>query len=163
MPPVPVSSQQRATAEQDASDFDPKLTLSWPGIPTESRRRLDAGTAHETTIYSATYSQTDPATVFEASVYQISEQDLRASNPQELLAGHMTSDDDKELSRKPILHGPQKYPAFDVTLNSGESYFRRITVMAGRRLYSVNVGSVKKERLSALDVTKFLDSFRVQE
>ena len=44
------SSENTPFTEEDAPDFDPKLTLEWPGTPEESRRRINAGMADETTI-----------------------------------------------------------------------------------------------------------------
>ncbi len=149
--------------EEDTPDFDPKLILTWPGKPEESRKRIDAGLDYETTIYNATFSQSDPVTVFGASVYLISEKDLRESDPQEMLAGHMTSDSDEELTRQKIEHGPNKYPGYDVTAKSGTGFLRRVTVMVGRRLYSVEVLSLNQERLNAEDVAKFFESFAIKD
>ena len=149
--------------EEEAPHFDPKLTLAWPGVPQESRRRIDAGTADETTIYSGFYTQTGPVTAFSASVYEFAEEHMRASDPLEMLAGHGTSDSDEELSRKKIEHGRQKHPGFDVTAKSGDSFIRRrVTVLVGRRIYTVEVLSTK-ERLAAEDVGKFFESFAVNE
>ena len=151
--------------EEDAPDFDPKLTLEWPGTPEESRRRINTGMADETTIYSATFFQTETGTltIFGASVYQFTEKDLQGSDPKEMLARHGTSGDEIALSRKQIEHGPNKYPGYDVTAKSGTSFLRRVTVMFGRRLYSVEVLSLKQERLNAEDVTKFFESFAVKD
>lgn len=157
------SSENTPFTEEDAPDFDPKLTLAWPGTPEESRKRIDAGLAYETTIYSATLTLSEPVTVFGASVYLISEKDLHESDPQELLAGHMTSDTDEELTRQKIEHGPNKYPGYDVTAKSGTGFLRRVTVMFGRMLYSIEVLSLKQERLIAADVVKFFESFAVKE
>ena len=96
------------SAEEDAPDFDPKLTLEWPGTPEESRRRINAGMADETTIYNATFSQTGPVPIFAATVHQFSEKDLQGADPKEMLASHGTSGDEIELTRKPIKHGPNK-------------------------------------------------------
>lgn len=159
----PRPTDASAVNEQPAPDFDPKLTLEWPGVPEESRKCIDAGLDYETTIYNATYSQSDPATVFGASVYLISEKDLRESDPQEMLAGHMTSDSDEELTRQKIEHGPNKNPGYDVTAKSGTGFLRRVTVMVGRRLYSVEVLSLNQERLNAEDVVKFFKSFAIKD
>ena len=50
-----------------------------------------------------------------------------------------------------------------MTAKSGDSFVRRVTVLVGRRLYTVEVGSFKQERLNAEDVTKFFESFAVKD
>ncbi|MBC7819653.1 MAG: hypothetical protein IAG10_22455 [Planctomycetaceae bacterium] len=149
--------------EEAAPDFDPKLTLVWPGTPEESRRRINAGQAHETTIYSASLTQLGPVTIFSASVYEFSAEDLQGSDPKEMLASHGTTGDEVELTRKEIEHGPNKHLGFDVTAKDDGSFLRRVNVMVGRRIYSVNVVSLKQERLNAEDVAKFFESFAIKE
>lgn len=151
--------------EEDAPDFDPKLTLEWPGTPEESRRRTNAGMADETMIYSATLFQTEtgPVTIFSANVYEFSEKDLRGSDSKELLASHLTSGDEVELTHKDIEHGPNKHPGLDVTAKDDGGFLRRLNVMVGRRIYSVQVTSLKQERLTADDVLKFFESFAIKE
>lgn len=149
--------------EQDAPEFDPRLTLEWPGTPEESRRRINAGMADETTTYRATFRQTGPVTIFEATVHQFSEKDLQGTAAKEMLVGHGTGSDVIELTRKQIEHGPNKYPGFDVTAKDDGSFDRRVNILAGRRLYSVRVVSVRQERLNAQDVTKFFESFAINE
>ncbi len=151
--------------EEAAPDFDPKLTLEWPGTPEESRRRINAGMADETTIYHATLSQTEtvPIIIFEASVYQFTEKDLQGSDPKELLVGHLTSGDAIELTRKQIEHGPNKLQGFDVTAKEEGGFRRRVNVLTGTRIYSVEVLSSQKERLNADDVAKFFESFAIKE
>ena len=151
------------TTETEAPNFDPKLTLVWPGTPQESRRRIAAGSADETTIYSATFTQMGPITTFSASVYLLSDRDLQESDPRELLARHMTGPEDEELTGQQIEHGPNKYPGYEVTAKSGNLFVRRVNVMAGRRLYSVAVASLKQERLNAEDVARFFGTFAVQD
>ena len=119
-PAVSVSDSADAglpgSVAEDAPDFDPKLTLTWPGTPEESRRRINAGMADETTIYHATLLQSGPGpvTIFEASVYQFTEKDLLGSDPKEMLVGHLASGDEIELTRRQIEHGPNKLLGFDV-------------------------------------------------
>lgn len=149
--------------EQEAPDFDPKLTLEWPGTPQESRRRINAGMADETTIYSATFSQTGPVTIFDASVYQFTEKDLQGTDPKEMLASHGAVSDETELTRKQIEHGPNGRLGFDMTATSGDGFVRRVNVLAGTRIYSIQVVSLKQERLNAEDVAKFFGSFAVKE
>jgi hypothetical protein len=163
--PSAQSLENTPFTEEDAPDFDPKLTLDWPGTPKESRRRINAGMADETTIYSATLWQTEtvPLTIFGASVYQFTEKDLQGSDPKEMLASHGASGDEIELNRQQIEHGPNKLLGFDVTAKHDGGFVRRINVMVGRRIYSVNVVSLKQERLNAEDVTKFFESFAVQD
>ena len=51
-PPADSGKTAHSFTEQDAPDLDPKLMpLVWRGTPEESRRRIEAGTADETTIY----------------------------------------------------------------------------------------------------------------
>jgi hypothetical protein len=161
--PLADSTENTPFTEEDAPDFDPKLTLEWPGTPEENRRRINAGLPDETTIYSATFSQTGPVTIFGASVYQFTEQDLQGSDPKEMLASHGTSGNEIELTRKQIEHGPNKYLGFDVTAKDDGGFFRRVNIRAGTRIYSVQVVSLKQERLNAEDVAKFFESFAVKE
>lgn len=158
-----VSSENTPLTEEEAPDFDPKLTLIWPGPPRESRRRIDAGSAHETTSYSATFSQTGPIIMFEASVSLMSEKDLQDSDPKELLASQGTWDEHQELTCKQIEFGPNKYLGFEVAGKVGDTFVRRLNVLAGRRLYALEVVSFKQERLNAEDVVKFFESFAVKE
>jgi len=162
-PPALTPDEANSFTEQPAPDFDPKLTLEWPGTPEESRRRIDAGQAHETTIYSASVTQVGPVTIFSASVYELSAEDLQGSDPKEMLASHGTTGDEVELTRKEIEHGPNKHLGFDVTAKDAGSFLRRVNVMVGRRIYSVTVGSLTQERLNAEDVAKFFESFQVKE
>ena len=73
--PPALAADNTPFTEEDAPHFDPKLTLEWPGTPEEIRRRINAGMADETTIYSATFFQTETGTlaIFGASVYQFTE------------------------------------------------------------------------------------------
>ena len=84
-PPGDVSSFN----EQPAPDFDPRLTLAWPGTPEESRRRIDPGTDRETTIYRASFNQDLPLTSFGATVYEFTEKDLQGGDPKEWLPRHL--------------------------------------------------------------------------
>lgn len=165
--PVPAVAADNAIpfTEETAPDFDPKLTLVWPGTPEESRRRINAGKADETTIYGATLMQTQsvPVTIFSANVYELSESDLQGSDPKELLASHLTSGDEVELTRKEIEHGPNKHPGLDVTSKEADSFLRRVNVMVGRRIYSVQVISLMQERLAAADVLRFFESFAIKD
>lgn len=162
-PPSAASDKTNPPTETEAPNFDPKLTLVWPGTPQESRRRINAGSADEATIYSATFSQMGPITTFSARVDLLSEKDLRDSDPKTLVARHMTDAEDEELTGQQIEHGPNKYPGYEMTAKSANLFVRRVNVMAGRRLYSVEVGTVKLERLDADDVAKFFESFAVQD
>ncbi len=47
---VPKDATPHTFTQQPAPDFDPRLTLEWPGTPEESRQRINAGQADETTI-----------------------------------------------------------------------------------------------------------------
>lgn len=164
--PSAESSNNTTFTEEAAPDFDPKLILEWPGTPEESRRRINAGMADETTIYSATLWQTEtvPLTIFGATVYQFTEKDLQdAGDPKEMLASHMMSDEDEELTRQQIEHGPNKLLGFDVIVKEEGGFRRRVNVLAGTRIYSVQVVSGKQERLNAEDVAKFFESFAVKE
>jgi hypothetical protein len=149
--------------EQPAPDFDPKLTLDWPGPPEERRRRIDAGTDRETTIYRATFTQFDPVTMFSATVYEFTEKDLQGDDPQEMLASHLGGGNTVELTRRQIEHGPHKYLGFDMTARDENLFIRRINVLAGRRIYTVEVASLRQERLNADDVAKFFASFAIQD
>jgi hypothetical protein len=157
------SSANTPFTEEDAPDFDPKLTLEWPGTPEESRRRINAGMADETTIYSATFSQTGPVTIFAATVHQFSEKDLQGSDPKEMLASHGTSGGEIELTRQQLEHGPNKLMGFDMTAKEEGGFRRRVNILDGTRIYSIQVVSLKQERLNAKDVTKFFESFAVKE
>ncbi|MDZ4686110.1 MAG: hypothetical protein SH850_13665 [Planctomycetaceae bacterium] len=159
------SSKNTPFTEEDTPDFDPKLTLEWPGTPFESRRRINAGMADETTIYSATFFQTETGTltIFGASVYQLTEKDLQGSDPKEMLASHGTrSGDEIELTRQQIEHGPKRLLGFDMTAKEDGGFRRRVNILAGTRIYSVHVVSGQKEQLDAEDVTKFFESFAIQ-
>ena len=151
--------------EEAAPDFDPKLTLVWPGTPEESRRRINAGQADETTIYSASHWQIQTAAVniFSATVYEFSEKDLQGFDPKELLAHHGTSGDEVELTRKEIEHGRNKHLGLDLTSKDDGGFYRRVSVMVGRRIYSVKFTSAKQEGLTADDVRKFFESFAIKE
>lgn len=149
--------------EVEAPDFDPELTLVWPGAPQVSRRCIDAGSIHETTVYRATYSETGPIIIFDVSVSLMSEKDLQDSDPQELVATQGIWDECDELDRKQIEFGPNKYLGCEMTGKVGDSFFRRLNVLAGRRLYVIEVASFKQERLAANDVVKFFESFGVKE
>jgi hypothetical protein len=164
-PSAPSPDKVLPSTVQDAPEFDPKLTLEWPGTPEESRRRINAGLADETTIYSATLFQLNgPVIIFSASVYQFTEKDLQdAGDPKEMLVSHMTSDEDEELTRQQIEHGPNKFLGFDVTAKDEGGFRRRVNILAGTRIYSVQVVSGKQERLNAEDVTKFFESFAVKD
>ena len=158
------SSENTPFTEKDAPDFDPKLTLEWPGAPEVSRRRINAGMADETTIYGATLMMLDfPVIIFSASVYQFTEKDLQGSDPKEMLASHGTSGDETELTRRQIEHGPNKLLGFDVTAKDDGGFFRRVNILAGTRIFSVYVVSLKQERLNAEDVTKFFESFAIKD
>jgi hypothetical protein len=152
-----------SSTEQDVLEFDPKLTLAWPGPPEESRRRANAGLKNETTIYSATFSQTGPVTIFGANVVLLSEEDLQTSDPKTWLPYHHGGPEDEELSRQQIEQGPHKHLGFELRIKSNNAYCRRINVLAGRRLYCVEVTSLNRERLDADDVTNFLQSFSVKD
>lgn len=157
------SSENTPFTEEDAPNFDPKLTLDWPGTPQESRRRIDAGSAHETTIYRATFSQTNPIIMFEANVSLMSDKDLQESDPKELLASQGTWDEHQELTRTPIEFGPNKHLGCKVAGKVGDTFVRRLNVLAGKRLYALEAVSFKPERLNAEDVVKFFESFAVKE
>ena len=151
--------------EEAAPDFDPKLTLVWPGTPEESRRRINAGQADETTIYIASFwqIQTGQLNMFGATVYEFSEKDLQGFDSKELLAGHGTSGSEVELTRKEIEHGPNKHLGLDLTSKDDGGFYRRVNVMVGRRIYSVKFSSRKQEGLTAADVLKFFESFAITE
>lgn len=108
-------------------------------------------------------SQSGPVAIFSANVYEFSENDLQGSDSKELLASHGTSGDEVELTRKDIEHGPNKHPGLDVTSKDDGGFLRRVNIMVGRRIYSVQVTSLKQERLTADDVLKFFESFAIKE
>jgi hypothetical protein len=145
--------------EQPAPDFDPQLTLAWPGTPEESRRGIDPGTDRETTIYSARFTQNLPLTSFGATVYEFTEQDLQGGDPKEWLPRHLGGGNVVELSRRQVEHGPNKHLGFEVTAKDEILFIRRVNVLAGRRVYSVEVLSISQERLNAEDVEEFFESF----
>src|SRR5690349_8350979 len=92
--PPAVAPEDATSTEQDAFDFDPLLILAWPAAPEETRRRIDAGTIHETTIYSASLSQAGPVTIFSATVHQFSKHDLQSLDSLEMLASHGASSEE---------------------------------------------------------------------
>lgn len=158
------SSENTPFTEEDAPDFDPKLTLEWPGTPEESRRRINAGMADETTIYGATlFLIAESVTIFGASVYQFSEKDLQSFDPKEMLVGHRTSGGEIELTRQQIEHGPNRLLGFDVMSKYDGGFRRRVNILVGTRIYTVEVHSLKPERLNAEDVTNFFESFAINE
>ena len=162
MPPADSTETAHSFTEQDAPDFDPKLTLVWPGTPEESRRRIDAGTADETTIYSATFWASEPVTIFSATVRQVPEQDLQVSDQAEMLAEYALNGHE-EVTRKQIEHGSNKFMGIEVAAHSNGAPARSLAVRAGTRIYRISVLSLKQERLSADDVTKFFDSFAIKD
>ncbi len=121
--------------------------------------------ADETTIYSASFwLLTERAvTIFGATVYQFAEKDLQGSDPKEILAGHRTSGDEIELTRKQIEYGPSKLLGFDVMSKDDGGFRRRVNILAGTRIYTVEVLSHKQERLNAEDVVKFFESFAIKD
>jgi hypothetical protein len=149
--------------EQDVLEFDPKLTLAWPGPPEESWRRANAGLKNETTIYSATFSQTGPVAIFGANVVLLSEEDLQTADPRQWLPYHRSGPEDEELGRQQIEYGPHKHPGFELRIKSSNAYCRRVNVLADRRLYCIEVSSLNRERLDADDVTNFLQSFSIED
>ena len=150
------------STEEDAPDFDPRLSLKWPGTPEETRRRINAGQPDESTTFRASLIQSDPATIFSATVSHFTEKDRQGIDLNEMLADSALQSDE-ELSRKEIKHGPNKYPGLDVTAKSGTSFVRRIVVLAETRFYQIEVMSTKKERLEAEDITTFFESFAVTQ
>jgi hypothetical protein len=56
-----------------------------------------------------------------------------------------------------------KITAFEVTGKVGDTFVRRLNVLAGRRLYALEVVSFKPERLNAEDVTPYFESFAIKE
>ena len=161
-PPADSAETAHSFTEHDAPDFDPKLTLVWPGTPEESRRRIDAGTADETTIYSATFWASEPVTIFSATVRQVPEQDLQVSDQAEMLAEYALNGHE-EVTRKQIEHGSNKFMGIEVAAHSNGAPARSLAVRAGTRIYRISVLSLKQERLSADDVTKFFDSFAIKD
>ncbi|MDA1252451.1 MAG: hypothetical protein O2820_24890 [Planctomycetota bacterium] len=151
------------STEEDASDFDPRLSLKWPGTPEESRRRIDAGTDRETTIYDAAFTQHQPLTSFKATVYEITEKDLQGGDPKEWLPHHLGGGNVVELTRKQIEQEPNKYLGFEITARDENLFIRRVNVLVGRRIYTVEVNSLRQERLNADDVAKFFESFAITE
>lgn len=163
--PSAITPDKLPPSVQDAPEFDPRLTIEWPGTPEESRRRINAGQPDETTIYSATFlqNQARPVAIFAASVYQFTEKDLQGTDPKDLLAGHNTSGDEIELSRQQIEHGPNKLLGFDVVAKEDGGFRRRVNILAGTRIYSVDVLSGQQERLNAEDVAKFFESLQIKD
>ncbi len=135
------------------------MTLAWPGTPEESRRRIDPGTDRETTIYRASFTQNFPLTSFGAAVYEFTEKDLQGGDPTEWLPRHLGGGNVVELSRRQIEHGPNKDLGFEVTAKDENLFVRRVNVLVGRRVYSVEVLSIRQERLNAEDVEEFFESF----
>ena len=67
------------------------------------------------------------------------------------------------LKGRAIEHGPNKLLGFDVTAKDDGGFFRRVNILAGTKIYSVQVVSLKQERLNAEDVVKFFESFAIKE
>jgi hypothetical protein len=152
----------------DAARFDPKLRLEWPAPPSETRRRIDAGSPDETTIYSASLVLTDPATIFSATVHQFTEASLPGKDPRVMVAEHALQGDeglDRKISEYVAnkAYETNKFPGVEVTAKSGNSFARRVVVLAGTRLYKIEAVSTKEDRLKAADVARFFDSFEIQE
>jgi len=148
--------------EQEAPDFDPRLTVEWPGTLTESRSRFAAGTPEETTIYTAKHRTFGPVTVFSATVHEFTEQSLQKTDSKEMLKDNalqnIKSPDHTltEIQR-------QGHPGVEATGRDEAAHFRRVVVLAGRRLYRVEVVSLQPDRLKADDVTRFFDSFQIKD
>jgi hypothetical protein len=148
--------------EQEAPDFDPKLSVEWPGAPTESRSRFSAGTADETTLYTGKHTAFEPATIFSATVHEFTEQSLRKIDSKEMLRDNALQNiksPDHTLTE--IQH--QGHPGVEATGRDEAAHFRRVVVLAGRRLYRLEVVSLQPDRLKAEDVTKFFESFRIKD
>ncbi len=114
---------------QGGADFDPKVTVAWPGTPITNCVRLNAGSADEMTIYNADITQTEPVTKFSLQIYQFTGNALEGAAPKETLSERALDDDDEALSHRKIEHGPRKYPAIDVTAKSGDCFARRVFVV----------------------------------
>ena len=157
------SANATSPVDHEAPEFDPKLKLAWPGTPEESCRRVDAGTDREKTIYSADFKEHQPLTSYIATIYLITNEELRADDPKEWLPRHLSGDEVVELSRRQIEFGPHKYLGFEVYAQDTNLFVRRVNVLAGHRIYSVEVASTKRERLNAVDVKEFFESFAIRE
>jgi hypothetical protein len=159
---VPINAASSAS-EQPATDFDPKLSVTWPGKPEESRRRIDPGTDRETTVYCASFTQDQPLTRFGATVSEFTAEYLAGSDPKEWLPRHLGGGDVVELTRKQIESGPHKHLGFEITARDENLFIRRVNVLAGRRVYTADVSSIQQERLNAADVAEFFQSFAILE
>ena len=96
-------------------------------------------------------------------MYLMSEKDLQESDPKELLASEGTWDEHQELTCKQIEFGPNKSLECEVTGKVGDTFVRCLNVLAGTRLYALEVVGFKQERLAAKGVVTFFGSFAVKE
>lgn len=156
------STDATAVEKQAAPDFDPKFTVEWPGPPIESRSRIAAGTPDETTLYTGKHTAFEPITIFNVTVHEFTEQSLQGTDSKEMLQsnalqnikspGHTLT----EIQR-------QGHHGMEATGRDDAAHFRRVVVLAERRLYRVEVVSLHPDRLKADDVTKFVDSFQIKD
>lgn len=80
-----------------------------------------------------------------------------------MLATHGSSDDEVELTRKPIEHGQNKLLGVERTAKDEGGFLRRVNVLAGTRIYSIQVLSLNQERLNSEEVARFFESFTIQK
>jgi hypothetical protein len=144
--------------------FAPGLRLNWPGPPSENSQIISDG-AGDQKHYTATFTDRSPRGVvtYFAYVCEYPAKALAGTTPQELVAAHVFSSKGDETSRKEIVHGPGKHPGLDITTRSGNRFGRKLVVMAGTRLYAVEIMSPSEELLRGPEAEAFFNSLAIDE
>jgi hypothetical protein len=144
-----------------AASFAPELRLQWPGEVPEGTVS-DHGDGSRSYSAASWMNRHGVRLLYRVLVLEYPAAAMKDTAPAELLEAYHASTRKYELSRTPVTHGPKKYPGLDVRIKTG-LVFRQLTVVAGRRLYSVSVSvSVPKAAaLDAPDVEAFFDSFAI--
>lgn len=119
----------------------------------------------EYTNYTALYSERRPngAVIFAAHVAEYPAAMWEKSSPEEILESSVFAFRKDELSRKPVEHGPRKYPGYDILSKRNDLTTRKLVVVAKPRVYAVSVGTKDANALTRPEVAAFFDSFAVRD
>jgi hypothetical protein len=144
--------------------FNPKLTLKWPGVPTEDSQIMPIETG-DVKHYSALFADKQPTgiIIYGAHVMEYPAKTLEVTSPKELLMAYVFAFQKDETSRKEIEHGHDKYAGLEISRHRGDRFDRLLVVMAWPRLYSVEVSSKREELLGSPEVEAFFNSLAIEE
>jgi len=141
--------------------FRPKLSLKWPGKPSENSQIIH-GPFGDEKFYDAMYADKRPTgtIMYSAHVMEFPAKELKGASPKQLLEASVFAFKKDETSRKEISFGKKKYPGLDITSRSAKLLFsRKIVVLVGTRLYTVSVASKDEQALKAPEGKAFFESF----